>query len=441
MQPSWMAHAWAQFGAREAPGGANNPVIVELYRDAGHASVSRDSVPWCAAFVGACLKRAGITGTNSLLARSYLKWGEPAQSADWGAIAVLSRGSDPRAGHVGFVVGETAHDLYLLGGNQSDAVNVAKFPKSRLLGLRTANAMALAPRDDDFEHALSHVLAMEGGFTDDPYDPGGPTNKGITLSTFARHIGKTLTPANRDRLTSDLQAISDRDVREIYLSRYWRPSRAHEMPNGVDLMHFDASVNHGLTGAARLLQAALRVEVDGEIGPITLAAIRRAEPAALIRRYAELRADRYRSLDHFWRFGRGWLRRVDSTLAAAMARAHHDAPAFPKTQTGNNGDASMSEPTSSGTNVTSPGASTAQPDFKWWGQSLTIRGALLTFVTTVVPVVAPLFGFNITGEMVQQIGTHATALVQAVGGLVGIAMTIFGRVRATSALTRVSVRI
>lgn len=442
MQPSWMTHAWARFGVREAPGGANNPVIVDFYRDAGHANITRDAVPWCAAFVGACLERAGIAGTDSLLARSYLGWGVAAEAAGWGTVAVLSRGSDPAAGHVGFVVGETARDLYLLGGNQSDAVNVARFPKSRLLGLRTASEAAVqAPSADAFDEALIHVLAMEGGFTNDPHDPGGPTNRGITLATFARHLGHSLTPANRDRNIQLLKSISDDTVRAIYLTRYWMPSRAREMPAGVDLMHFDASVNNGLTGAAKILQAAVRVEVDGEIGPVTMAAIHNASSEALISRYGELRAERYRSLDHFWRFGRGWLRRVDATRAAAMARAVGAERGIHASQTGKNGDANMSESVSSGTGSPPASPSKSPSEIKWWGNSLTIRGALLTFLTTVLPVIAPLFGFNITGEIIEQIGSHSTALVQAVGGLVGIALTILGRTRATSRLARMPMEI
>ncbi len=86
----------------------------------------------------------------------------------------------------------------LLGGNQGDAVGVAAFPKTRLLGFRWPQPQpapqaepALPPAQDDplFAAALEHVLEMEGGFTDDQHDPGGPTNRGITLKMFAAWKG------------------------------------------------------------------------------------------------------------------------------------------------------------------------------------------------------------------------------------------------------------
>ena len=153
-----------------------------------------DEVAWCAAFVGACLERAGLATTRSLMARSYLRWGAALDELRSGAVAVLSRGTDPAAGHVGFLIGETAGHVILLGGNQSDAVTVAAFPNSRLLGLRWPQEQPLAAGPAGaagarerraVRAALAHVLEMEGGLTDDPYDPGGPTNLGITLRLYA----------------------------------------------------------------------------------------------------------------------------------------------------------------------------------------------------------------------------------------------------------------
>ena len=58
-QPTWLTEAWRELGQRERAGAADNARIMRLYRDAGHAGVAHDEVPWCAAFVGACLTRAG----------------------------------------------------------------------------------------------------------------------------------------------------------------------------------------------------------------------------------------------------------------------------------------------------------------------------------------------------------------------------------------------
>ena len=135
-QPPWLAAAWAEFGVREIPGKDDAPEILRYFREAGDTSVETEATPWCAAFLGAMLKRAGCSGTGSLLARSYLDWGDALDASRLGAVAVLSRGDDPNAGHVGFLLSDTNGKLYLLGGNQSDAVTVAGFDKARLLGLR-----------------------------------------------------------------------------------------------------------------------------------------------------------------------------------------------------------------------------------------------------------------------------------------------------------------
>lgn len=421
-QPAWLDHAWQEAGVRETPGPASNSRILQFFRDVGHADVTSDEVAWCAAFVGACLERAGLRSTRSLLARSYLDWGVPIANAKLGAVAVLSRGSDPGQGHVGFVVGAAKDQLFLLGGNQKDAVTVQSFPMGRLLGLRWPSTAEGVRQDDDlFEAALAHVLAMEGGWTNDPHDPGGPTNLGITLSVFAAWKGLTLTDANRQALMEELKRLDAAAVRPIYRERYWNPSRAGDLPPALAVMHFDAAVNHGVSGAARMLQQALGVSVDGKIGPQTLAAAHGQPVAEVIDRYADIRRARYRSLSHFWRFGRGWLRRVDRTVLAARQIASTgtkisqqlQAGARPMSQTGQ----------TSGTS-------------KWWGHSITIWGAIITAASTVLPTIGPLFGIDITPDLVQEFGDQVILVVQAIGGLIGIIMTIYGRTRATASLER-----
>lgn len=81
------------------------------------------------------------------------------------------------------------------------------------------------------------------------------------------------------------------------------------------------------------------------------------------------------------------------------------------------------------------------PEVKWWGQSMTIWGAILTALSTVLPVLGPALGINLTADLVQQLGQDVVQLVQAFGGLAGTAMTIFGRMRATSLLERRPMRI
>lgn len=126
-----------QDGTRETPGRNHNPKVLAYFKDAGHPEIVDDETAWCAAFVGAMLERTNYRSTRSLMARSYLTWGKPS-TLKIGAIAVFKRGSNPIFGHVGFVVGWNATHIYVLGGNQSNAVNITKMKRSDLLpnGLR-----------------------------------------------------------------------------------------------------------------------------------------------------------------------------------------------------------------------------------------------------------------------------------------------------------------
>jgi hypothetical protein len=71
---------------------------------------------------------------------------------------------------------------------------------------------------------------------------------------------------------------------------------------------------------------------------------------------------------------------------------------------------------------------------KWWGQSMTIWGALLTALSTVVPVIGPAIGLDLTPDLVREAGEQLVSVVQAIGGLVGTLMTIYGRARANQTL-------
>src|SRR6185437_13093294 len=97
-----------------------------------------------------------------------------------------------------------------------------------------------------FDTALAFTLAQEGSFVDNPADPGGATNKGITLATFREYQpGATV---------DELRAISDADVWRIYRLGYWNRMRCGDLPAGVGLSVFDFGVNAGPVPSARMLQ-------------------------------------------------------------------------------------------------------------------------------------------------------------------------------------------
>ena len=345
----------------------------------------------------------------------------------------MSRGGDPSLGHVGFLLGEDDDHVFLLGGNQGDAVTVVAFPKARIVGLRwpaetaarpsAANA-ASGPTDAAlFDRALTHVLEMEGGYSDDPYDPGGPTNLGITLAVYADWKGVAPDAA----LKEELKSITPATAGQIYAARYWMPADCDDLPPALAFFHFDAAVNHGVTGAIRLMQQAVGTDVDGEMGPLTLGAVARAPVAVTLQAYAEARRARYRALPHFWRFGRGWLQRVDTTLSRALTiaaeRPSAPAPPVPPSLPPQKGPSAMTDTTTA----------TPAPQSKWWGQSVTIWGALITALSTVLRALGPALGIDITTDLVRELGGEVVQTIQAVGGLIGTILTIYGRARHAAA--------
>ncbi len=169
---------------------------------------------------------------------------------------------------------------------------------------------------DDFETCLAFALREEGGYVDDPADPGGATNMGVTLATYRQWSD------NPDLGAVQVQDMTERTARAIYRSLYWNPLRADALPAGVDLSVFDMGVNAGIWGSARILQQCLGFtgeEVDGSVGPETLAAVAKRNPRTLIDDLADRQAAYYRSLVDFPSFGRGWLNRTQARRNAALA--------------------------------------------------------------------------------------------------------------------------
>ena len=435
----WLDFAWPELGVTEVPGPGSSDRVRAYFATTGHPEITSDDVAWCAAFVGACLERAGVRCTRSLQARSYLAFGVSIDEAVAGCVAIFSRGANTSEGHVAFVVGATADALLVLGGNQSHSVSVTTIPRARLLGLRWPLQAADRGRkehpistdatlDAAFEFALQHVLSMEGGYTDDPYDPGGATNLGITITDFAAFHGVPV--SDGADLKAMVAALTPMDVAPIYRRLYWQPCHAPELPDPLALFHFDTAVNHGLGAAARMLQGALDVDADGEIGPLTFAAVAACEIAQTIDVYAQIRRDRYRALPAFWRFGRGWLARVDATSAVAQSLSkptlQHNKPRSP----------SMTSSVTQPAELQPPKIPVTPGDAKWWGQSVTIWGTIVTTLATVLPIVGPLIGINISADIVHELGDSVIHAAQAIGGVIGIVMTIYGRTHAMQPLVR-----
>ena len=148
---------------------------------------------------------------------------------------------------------------------------------------------------DAFDTAVTAILSYEGGYVNDPNDPGGETNWGISKRAYPNLDIRNLT---RDRAV------------EIYRRDYWDSLGCDRFPPLIAIALFDGAVNQGPVAAVRILQRALGVTVDGVIGPQTLAAARAANGDTLLADFLADRAVEYAGLPTFRRFGQGWMRRL-----------------------------------------------------------------------------------------------------------------------------------
>lgn len=127
--------ARAEIGVKEKPGVAHTRRIIE-YHATTTLKATTDEVPWCSSFVNWCVSMAGLRGTNSAAARSWLDWGTTVDTPREGDIVILSRGNRPQSGHVGFYIEKIGDIIKVLGGNQSDSVKISNYPVANVLGYR-----------------------------------------------------------------------------------------------------------------------------------------------------------------------------------------------------------------------------------------------------------------------------------------------------------------
>jgi lysozyme family protein len=173
----------------------------------------------------------------------------------------------------------------------------------------------------NFRHALAMVLRHEGGYVHHPKDPGGATNKGITLGTYRQYV-------NPNGTAADLKRITDAEVAKVYKEHYWDAVSGDALPDGVDYAVFDYAVNSGPSRGIRALQRAVDVIADGKIGPATMIAVMRHDPAQLINEICDGRLRFLKGLDTWVDFGKGWSRRVADVRKHALAMLEN-VPAKP----------------------------------------------------------------------------------------------------------------
>lgn len=163
----------------------------------------------------------------------------------------------------------------------------------------------------NFEYAFQLLLEIEKGFVNDPKDPGGMTNLGVTKAVWEEWKGQIVDEATMRGLTPEM-------VAPLYKAKYWNPCRGDELPSGLDICVFDFAVNSGVKRAIKLLQRCVNAEEDGIIGKNTMTAIFALNPEEIIDRYCSERQTFLESLSNFSIYGKGWTRRVAEVKQEAM---------------------------------------------------------------------------------------------------------------------------
>ena len=164
---------------------------------------------------------------------------------------------------------------------------------------------------------IPRILRHEGGFVDHPQDPGGATNRGVTIGTLKRlGIDKD---GDGDSDIVDLRLITEADAVAVFKRFYADTVQADLLPPGLDYAMTDFAVNSGPSRAAQHLQRILGVEADGHIGPKTIEAIGGWNLLALIDKLCESRLRFLRALKTWGTFGKGWERRVRQVNSEAVA--------------------------------------------------------------------------------------------------------------------------
>jgi lysozyme family protein len=299
-----------------------------------YCRLANSDTEWCGIMIAEWLSRHNIRppytppGNNVgsfMFADSWadIGWGThiPIGQEQPGDIAVFR---SPH--HVTMVAGNGEY----IGGNQSNTVTETSFNRSGLRAIirpPTAGEAAqpknpkpqqpntipvpLNPALSNFRKCLPLLLEHEGGNDDDPRDPGGRTSRGILQREW--DVWRLSHPG----LPSDVWQAPQDQVEAIYKQKYWDALSCDELPSGVDYAVFDYGVNSGLSRAAKVLQRLVGADVDGEIGPKTIAATLPVDPKTLVGQICDERLAFLQGLHTWPTFGRGWSRRVSEVRGVA----------------------------------------------------------------------------------------------------------------------------
>jgi lysozyme family protein len=177
-----------------------------------------------------------------------------------------------------------------------------------------------------YDEALRRLLAHEGGYTNHPSDPGGPTNFGITIYDYQKYVKPGATAA-------DVRAMKLAEAKSIYRAKYWDSQRCTDLPAGVDDSIFDYGVNSGIGRSGKVLRRVCGLPASSSIvNDQVLVAVAKRDPAALIAAINDERLLFLKGLKTWSVFGTGWARRVKEVKAFSLY-LHETAAALPVERT------------------------------------------------------------------------------------------------------------
>lgn len=153
-----------------------------------------------------------------------------------------------------------------------------------------------------FDEAFEKLIGHEGGYVNNPADPGGETKFGISRRAYP---------------LEDIKAMTLGRAKFLYQRDYWGPAGCDAVPDGVKFDLFDCAVNSGVVTAVRLLQNAVGTTPDGILGPLTLQAVNSMPAPRLVARFNGWRLAFMANTPQWDTFSRGWARRIASNLKEA----------------------------------------------------------------------------------------------------------------------------
>lgn len=175
-----------------------------------------------------------------------------------------------------------------------------------------------------YNKALAYVLRWEGGFTNHPRDPGGPTKYGITIHDVRLYV-------KRNATINDVRNLSLATAKHIYRTKYWNKVNGDELPAGLDYALFDYGVNSGIGRSNRIIRRLVGLPTNSlAIDKTVIDAINKRNTEKLINALLNEREAFLRCLRTFPTFGRGWMRRTRGVRAEALAMSRsHKQPLLP----------------------------------------------------------------------------------------------------------------